>query len=298
LITVRPGDGIRTLARLLSERRVVRSRYAVYLASLLAPSQITSHLEPGDYYVSPAQTAQEILTEIGTGRMASSRVIFPEGFTLNQIAQRLQEHGVVSADAFLSSARHDGYAFQCADGFSPQSANLEGYLFPDEYIFGPDSTVRSVIQTMLDRFDTKVVKTHPFVKDWRAPVIVASMVERETKIPGERPIVAGVITNRLRIGMLLQIDATVQYALPEHKSRLLYNDLRVQSPYNTYLHKGLPPTAICSPGLPSIDAALAPSDVAYLYYVQGSNGHHLFGQTMAEQEKNILIGKRGRISIQ
>jgi UPF0755 protein len=298
LISVKPGDGVRTLAEKLSHQGIVRSKYAVYIAAALVPREILNHFQPGEYYVSPSQTAEEMLVEIGTGRMASARVIFPEGFTLNQIAERLQERGVVNADEFLSSARYDGYSFQCVDGFSPQSENLEGYLFPDEYDFAPDSTVRSVIQEMLDRFDDKVVKMHPLVKDWRTPLTVASMVERETSVESERPMVAGVIDNRLRIGMLLQIDATVQYALPEHKSRLLYSDLRVQSPYNTYLHKGLPPTPICSPGIQSINAALAPADIDYLYYVQGSNGRHLFGRTLAQQQRNIAIGMRGHLRTQ
>ena len=125
-------------------------------------------------------------------------------------------------------------------------------------------------------------------------VTVASMVEREAQVAGDRPLIAGVIYNRLRRGMRLQIDATVQYALAEHKSRLLYRDLQVDSPYNTYRISGLPPGPICCPGADSLRAALSPAHHDFLFYVAQADGSHVFGKTFTEHNHNIAVQRRGR----
>jgi len=165
--------------------------------------------------------------------------------------------------------------------------NLEGFLFPKTYDLPPDSDAQGVIETLLRQFEAEAAQL-----DWSRTealsitpyqaVIVASLVEREAMRDDERPLVAAVIYNRLRKDMFLQIDATVQYALPAWKAVLTYEDLKTPSPYNTYLHKGLPPAPICSPGLASLRATLEPADVDYLYYVATGDGGHFFTSDYGE----------------
>lgn len=203
----------------------------------------SSRLKPGVYRISPSEAPEQIVRMLADGTTATARVTFPEGFTLRQYATRLAERHVTDEQSFMALATQGGKSFRCADGFTPPSKNLEGYLFPDTYDFDPGISNRQIIQEMLDHFDKQVVQEEPRVKDWRKPVILGSLIEREAEVEHDRPLIAAVMYNRLKIGMPLQIDATVEYALPEHKARLMYSDLKTVSPYNTYLHRGLPPGA-------------------------------------------------------
>jgi UPF0755 protein len=291
-VSIPRGSSVKQIAAILADRGVVRSAFSIRLAAMLSGD--SSRLRDGQYVLSPAESPALILKDLEGGKSPTGLVIVPEGFTLVQIAERLQEQGVTDGDDFLDVATTQGRTFRCRDGFVPPNDDLEGYLFPDSYQFDLGEPTRSVIQTMLDRFDAAVVASHPNVRDWRTPIVVGSMVEREAKLECDRPLVAAVIYNRLKVGMRLQIDATVEYALLRHKGRLMYSDLRTASPYNTYLHKGLPPGAICNPGLPSIEAALNPANVDYLYYVQGPGEVHLFSRTLSEQDRNIAAVRGGR----
>ena len=217
-------------------------------------------------------------------------MVIPEGFTVRQIAHRLAKQKLVNESAFLTLAQTQGRTFHVGN-WTPPDDNLEGYLVPDTYDVPKGATGRDIVQMMLDNFDKRVLvpdaaQVKQFPGGLPAALTLASLVEREAEVDADRPLIAAVYLNRLRLGMRLQCDATVQYALPEHKTRLLYADLRVDSPYNTYQHKGLPPTPIANPGLPSIDAALHPADVDYLYYVAGPGGRHLFSRTLAGHERN------------
>jgi UPF0755 protein len=224
---------------------------------------------------------------------SGTKVTFPEGFTLEKMAARLVDKKVLPSDkVFLTLTKTQGKTFKA--GFDLPK-NLEGYLFPDTYVFPDKSDERKIIQTMLNNFERKVA---PKITDSGKPfgdiLTKASLIEREAEVEEDRTKIAGVIENRLKKNMRLQIDATVQYALPEHKSRLLFADLKFKSPYNTYLNKGLPPGPICSPGIPSIEAALNPEKSNYLFYVAGKDGKkHLFAPTFAEHQKNIS-SVRGR----
>jgi UPF0755 protein len=213
-------------------------------------------------------------------------VSVPEGFTVEQIAQRLGTKKLADPLDFVRAAVTDGTTYEFADGFAPPR-NLEGYLYPLTYTIVRGSTPRQIVQQMLGEFDRHIVSRHPEIRDWRQIVIVASLIEREAKIDSDRPKIASVYYNRLRVGMPLQCDATVQYALPQHKARLMYSDLRVDSPYNTYLHRGLPPGPICNPGHLSIEAAIKPAVTDYLFYVAGPGGAHIFSHTLAEQDRAI-----------
>ena len=174
---------------------------------------------------------------------------------------------------------------------------LEGYLFPDTYYFPPGTPARAAVATMVKRFEQR------WRPEWTARadtmqlsrhdlLTLASIVEREAKLPQERPVIAAVYWNRLRRGMLLQADPTVQYALPEYQTRLLNKHLNVQSRYNTYRYKGLPPGPIGAPGAASLQATLYPANVPYLYFVAHPDGHHEFRTKLEEHNAAVRVARR------
>jgi UPF0755 protein len=174
---------------------------------------------------------------------------------------------------------------------------LEGYLFPDTYTFAKGTSARAAVRTMLDRFDAV------WRDEWtprlavlditrHEAVTMASLVEKEARVADERPTIAAVYWNRVKVGMRLQADPTVQYALPEHVDRLLFVHLDIESPYNTYRHDGLPPGPIASPGAASLAAALHPADVPFLFFVAHPDGHHEFRRTFQEHQQAITMVRR------
>jgi UPF0755 protein len=224
------------------------------------------------------------------------RITIPEGYTIKQIAARVGTLPGRSADRFLQVATSGEIRSQ----YEPAGTNnLEGLLFPDTYFVKADEDERSILQRMVSEFETRAAAagvdqaaTQAGVTPYQA-IIVASMVEREAKVPDDRGKVARVIYNRLQKGMLLQIDSTVVYALGGNRTRVLYSDLKVNSPYNTYLNKGLPPTPIASPGAASLAAALQPTPGPWLFYVVvTADGHHAFATTDAEQQANIRLAQQ------
>ncbi|HLG01567.1 MAG TPA: endolytic transglycosylase MltG [Acidimicrobiia bacterium] len=223
------------------------------------------------------------------------KITIPEGFTLRQIADRV---GTIGRDPqrFLDLANSGAVRSK----FQPDgSNNLEGLLFPDTYYIADDETEEDILARMVVLFEqvadevglpaqAGAVGLSPY-----QAIVVASLVEEETKIAEERTLVSAVIHNRIQAGMLLQIDATVLYALGEHKTRVLFRDLEIDSPYNTYRNPGLPPTPIAAPGAEALRAAVEPGDVPYLYYVKvDTEGHHAFATTGAEHERNIAEAER------
>ena len=280
-IEIQPGVSNSDVARQLEGAGVIRSAW--WLERLASKET----LRPGVYDFSPSESPAAILRKMARGEFAGVKVTFPEGFTLKKMAARLVEKKVLPEETeFLRLAQAEGKTFKAS---FPLPVNLEGYLFPDTYRIPLGSDARAVIQRMLANFDRKVApKLKAAGKPVGPTIIKASLIEREAEVEEDRAKIAGVIENRLVRGMRLQIDATVQYALPAHKSRLLFADLKLKSPYNTYLNKGLPPGAICCPGLPSIQAALSPEKSSYLFYVAGPDGKkHLFAATFEEHQKNI-----------
>ena len=290
LVTVPPGANAHAIGQILARKRLIRKATGFVLAARWAG--VAGRMKAGRYELSPAMSPREIATRIALGLTANDFVTIPEGFTLAQIAHRLAKEHMADEAKFLALARTQGHTFKAA-GFQPPDDNLEGYLFPDTYRILKGTTEREIITQMLDDFrqhvltaDNKaLIAQHP--GGLAAAVNLASLVEREAETDGDRPLIAAALSNRLTSGMRLQCDATIQYALPQHKTRLLYADLRVDSPYNTYKYAGLPPTPICSPGLPSIEAALKPAPVNYLFYVAKPDGSHIFSATLAEHDRAV-----------
>ncbi|MBB6049173.1 endolytic transglycosylase MltG [Armatimonas rosea] len=265
-LTIPAGSSVSRVGQLLEQKHVIRS--AAYFKKIA-----TGTILPGVYAFSPADTPEAIYLKLHKGEVAAVKVTIPEGFTVKKIAARLKERGFLTDETkFLA----------LADG-------LEGQLFPDTYAFPKNTTAKEIVAQMHAQFEkqTKALKLTP------EALIVASLIEREAETDDDRPKIAGVIYNRLEKNMRLQIDATVQYILPEHKARLLFADLKTPSPYNTYLHAGLPPGPICSPGLPSIRAALNPEKSDYLFYVQGEGKGHVFARTFEEHRANIARIRKG-----
>jgi UPF0755 protein len=280
------------IGRDLHDAGLIRSARAFAIYCRL--SGVSSRLHSGMYRFSPAMTVPEIATALAEGKISAIRLTIPEGWTIRQIAEHLERLHFCKAADFIAAARP--YAVKGKVSFRPPAVDtLEGYLFPATYVFNFGLPLEDAVTQMAREFDTEFLSRNlDEVKrsglTLQQIVTLASLVEREARLDEERPIIAGVLMNRLRTGMKLQCDATVQYALPEHKSRLTYDDLKVQSPYNTYLHKGLPPGPIANPGLASLEAALRPARTPYLYYVAKGDGGHIFTKTYEEHLK--ASGKR------
>lgn len=244
-------------------------------------------LQSGAFRFAPHETTAEILHVLVFGQPEARWVTIPEGFTVRQIGSRLAELGLVDAPAFDRYCLATGLSI---DGSATRG--LEGFLFPSTYLIPVDATAPRIARILTDQFAREL----PPDAEQRARklglsipqvIAVASLVEREAKADDERALMAGVYYNRLRAGMPLEVDASIEYALPVHHTVITSRDLAIDSPYNTYRHTGLPPTPIANPGKASIDAAFAPKPSAYLYYVYKGNGHHAFAQTYQEHEANV-----------
>jgi UPF0755 protein len=285
-VIVPRGATFSEVASLLEQRGVIGNAFAFAVIARLRHEDVD--VRAGAYAFKPHSTGAEVLRDLVTGgAQVATWVTIPEGFTANQIAQRLQAEGLGSSAAFERSFRTISLR---VDGAATRG--LEGYLFPSTYLIALSTTPQQIAKQLTDQFLRELPADAP--QSARAlhvsvpeAVTVASLVEREAKIDADRPIIAAVIYNRLRLGMPLQVDAAIEYALPQHKNQLSLHDLQIDSPYNTYRHQGLPPTPIANPGLPSLEAALHPAKTDVLYYVYCGNGHHVFAKTLAEHQANV-----------
>lgn len=276
-VVIEEGESAAQIASKLHEQKVITSATIFRFLSWLQGRQ--DDFKPGYYVLYTGMHYGEVFAILETGPNYEVRITIPEGFTVEQTAERVAQVMLFTAEDFMAAAASGDYNMEMIP--AENQDNLEGFLFPKTYEVTAEALPRQVVEMLLNQFEAETAAL-----DWSLAsglgispyqvVIVASLVEREAVLAEERPLVAAVIYNRLRMDMLLQIDATVQYALPEWKDVLTYEDLETPSPYNTYLNKGLPPAPICSPGLASIQAALYPADVDYLYYVATGDGGHFF----------------------
>jgi UPF0755 protein len=245
-------------------------------------------VKAGEYAFAPHQTSDQILRKLVAGaNQVAVWVTIPEGFTAHEVAQTLADRKLGDAAAYDNVFLHDGIDI---DGH--RTPSLEGYLFPSTYLMPVDVTPPAAAKLLTDQFRKEL----PPDADARAKalgrtipevVTIASLVEREAKADDERALMAGVYYNRLQRGMPLEVDATIEYIFPEHHALITKRDLAIDSPYNTYLRTGLPPTPIANPGKASLDAAFDPRASDYLYYVYKGDGHHAFARTLAEHNANV-----------
>ena len=214
-------------------------------------------------------------------------VTFPEGYTARQMGARLAERSLASAAAF------DRYAARTQlDVDGTRTGSLEGFLFPSTYLIPVGAPPDRIAHILTDQFFRELPanaasKARALGLDVPQVITIASLIEREAKADDERALMAGVYYNRLRAGMPLEVDATIEYVFPEHHAVITRRDLEIDSPYNTYRHTGLPPTPIANPGKASIDAAFAPVHSQYMFYVYKGNGHHAFAKTLQEHNANV-----------
>ena len=235
---------------------------------------------------------REVIDKIARGDVFMRPVTFPEGLTLRQMSQIYERDGLGSAAEFVKAAQNAALIREV----DPSATDLEGYLFPNTYSLPRKSTAGELVQRMVTAFRDAL--TPELVEraaarglSVRQLVTLASLVEKETAKPDERPVVAAVYSNRLRIGMGMQCDPTVIYALERagrYTGNLTREDLRFDSPYNTYRYAGLPPGPIASPGRASLEAAANPADVPYIYFVSRNDGSHVFSTTLDEHNRHVF----------
>lgn len=282
-VIVPKGASFSTAADSLGKAGLVGSKFVFKLYARV--KQTDRNIKPGTYLIKRGTPWSEIIAALHGGHGLVNTITIPEGFTIAQIAPLLAQTLSVPVDSVNAAVGDTAMRHRLAI----PTSTLEGYLFPDTYAFPDGTRPRDAILEMVKRFERewKPEWTTQLTKDSltrHQAVTLASIVEREAKIPAERPVIAAVYLNRLRKGMLLQADPTVQYARGKHTARVLKKDLEIDSPYNTYRYPGLPPGPIASPGGPSLIAALYPADVSYLYFVAAPDGHHEFRNTLAEHE--------------
>ena len=258
-------------------------------------------IKAGVYLLEPGLSWNELIQALSDGRGIEQSITVPEGLALRDIVPLLARSVGAPADSLWASVRDSALRRR----LHIPTPNLEGYLFPDTYRFMYGTSARAAVGDMVRRFEEVWepawdARTAAMGMTRHAVITLASIVEKEARLAEERPVIAAVYHNRLRQGMPLQADPTVQYAIGEHRNRVLYRDLKIDSPYNTYRHRGLPPGPIASPGRASIEAALFPVTVPYRYFVAHQDGHHEFRVTFEEHtaarrlvQRSPSYGSRG-----
>jgi len=288
-VEIPAGAGTRAIGDRLVAAGVVRDRLT-YRAALWLSGQ-SRRLKAGEYRFDGPATPLDVIAKIARGDVYVVSITFREGLTVADMANLFESHGLGPAAAFALAARDTSLVHD----IDPAARNLEGYLFPETYSVPRHTDASHLVKMMVDGF------MHVLTPDLKAAalerglsirqlVTLASIVEKETGRPEERPLVAAVYENRLRIGMGLQCDPTVIYALQLaglYNGNLRRDDLHFDSPYNTYRYAGLPPGPIASPGKASLEAAAHPADVDYIYFVSRNDGTHEFARTLADHNRNV-----------
>lgn len=285
VVTINQGLSGKEIGKMLKENGLISNPHLFNL--MLYMTKTGSKLQAGEYLLSPAMSILEVIEKLKDGIIVTYPVIIPEGYNLRQIAGLLAEKNLVDENRFLMLAQNAELVYGDDLPLELPIKSLEGYLFPDTYQFAKGQSEEAIIGHMVARFIDHVlpqIDLDSFDGKYSLHEVMtlASIVEKEVIMDWERPIVAAVYLNRLDINMRLQADPTVQYVMTEERSRVLYSDLEIDSPYNTYRYDGLPPGPIASPGIKSIMAVLEPADVDYLYFVSKRDGTHQFSRTFSE----------------
>lgn len=286
IVNIKKGYSLREIGDTLQQDGMIRSSTLFVAYARLTGAD--KRIEAGTYRISNTFSMKEILSLIVGGDVLYCRVVIPEGYTTDQIGSLLVSKGMVnSIDDWQGGLENENFNYPFLDGAPPGPHRLDGFLFPATYDLYAGFSPLEILDLMLKRFDiafTPDLQQRAKMQGMnvRQVVILASIVEREAKLPSERPIIASVFLNRLKLGMPLESCATVEYVLGKPKERLTYQDVRTPSPYNTYLHPGLPPGPISNPGTASIEAVLYPAQTSYLYFVAKGDGSHIFSTTYGE----------------
>jgi UPF0755 protein len=292
-VTIPPGASLRTAAESLHKAGLVASpRLFRYYAKATGDDH---DIKAGTYSLRSNESWSQLITALRDGEGLERKLTIPEGWNLFAIVPALATT-LGSPPESVSVAVRDTAILRELD---IPTETLEGYLFPDTYIFAYGTSPRVAVREMVNRFkhvwepawDDRLQQLAMSRNDVMA---LASIIEREARLPEERPVISAVYHNRLRLQMPLQADPTIEYALGGHRDRIFYKDLEIESPYNTYRHAGLPPGPIASPGKASIEAALFPAAVPYLYFVASPDGHHEFRTTFKAHSEAVQEARRER----
>ncbi len=285
-VSIPQGSNTETIATILHEKGLINS--VVYFRLIARINGLDDTFQYGDYTFNTGMTEDEIMTILATEGEKREVVTFtiPEGYTLEQVADKLAAEGIVTKSEFNSALENGRYGYKFLDYIPDRNLPLQGYVFPDTYEVYADATAEDIISTMLKRFD-QVFKDEYYDRldelgmTLDEVITIASIIEREVRVPDERATVSGVIYNRLEEDMKLEMCSTIMYVLDVPRDRVLFRDLEIESPYNTYKYSGLPIGPIANPGEASIIAALYPEEHNYLFFVlvDPEEGRHEFNVT-------------------
>jgi UPF0755 protein len=294
VMKIEEGDNLEIISKKLKEAKVIQDRLGFKLLVLLHKK--SRSLSYGWYKFRVYENPRTVLRSLLEGRRITIKITIPEGLKINETINVFRRH----KDSEINIVKLDSLTrdVNFIEKLGIEAPTLEGYLFPDTYIFYKEEKAENVIKKMVSSLFTvldssKIWKIQSMDLTTHEIITIASMIEREAMTDREKPIIASVIYNRLKKNMPLQIDATVIYTLGKHKRRVLYEDLKIKSAYNTYRNTGLPPGPIASPGYQSIISALHPAKTDYLYYVATGKGDHIFSRTYKEhlEAKKKVQGK-------
>ncbi len=292
IIIINEGMSLGEVAKVLEDKALIRNKSLFILwVRVMGHSR---RIKAGEYMMSRQMTPYNIIDIVTRGAIISHSVTIPEGYSLVQIAELFAEKGLVDKQEFLALAMNPDFIKKY--GIPGQCS--EGYLYPDTYQFGRGLSAQLIIDTMVTRFWESVSPYQELLNKsgmtWNEVITLASIVEKETGRGEERPIIASVFLNRLKKAMRLESDPTVIYGIENFNGNLTRDDLSTQTPYNTYIIRGLPPSPIANPGLNAIMAVLNPAQTDYLYFVSKNDGSHFFSKTLKEHNQAVTIYQKGK----
>ncbi|HPG58140.1 MAG TPA: endolytic transglycosylase MltG [Candidatus Wallbacteria bacterium] len=291
-VKIAPGSSVAEIGRALNEKGVIKSQFAFWF--YVKMNGFDSKLKAGDYAFSADWNIEQIVKKLIAGETQNITLTVPEGFSLEELRLRLKKYNIMDENQFNTAANDP----ELLKSLPYQLDTIEGVLFPETYIFNKSAKPGEILKMMVKEFKNKLPKDtdeqlKKLGRPFREVLIMASLVEKEARHDEDRAKIASVFYNRLAKQMKLESCATVQYILGENrKSKLLYSDLQVDSPFNTYKNKGLPPAPICSPSKKSIMAALNPETTDYLFFVAKPDGYHIFSKNFADHTRGKQTSKK------
>lgn len=287
IITVNPGNSLSSVARKLESSGVIRS--AVALRAIARWNDQGGQIQAGSYRFERAATPAEILKRLTQGDVEKVTLTIPEGFTLQQIIERIAQQGYGRKEKLTELA----YSAEFLSSLKIKAESLEGYLFPETYLFAPGNDERALLNMMVDQFRSQIsaeLKAAAQKSDLTLHQLVtlASIIEKETGVVAEMPLISSVFHNRLKRRIPLQTDPTVIYGIKDFDGNITRKHLKTPTPYNTYIIRGLPPGPIASPGLAAMEAAASPAKSNYLYFVARGDGSHQFSKNLKDHNAAVL----------
>ncbi|MFY9396951.1 MAG: endolytic transglycosylase MltG [Desulfomonilia bacterium] len=286
MIEIEPGTGAWEISRRLEEQEIITDSFMFMVVATLTGK--VRHLQAGTYVFEGRHYPLDIMHILFKGRTLKYRITIPEGNNIFDIASIVAETGLLTREEFFSSAQDpETTAF-----FGIDAPTMEGFLYPDTYYLAPHMTPREIMGKMVERFRSVFTgdmlrRAQELGMSVSEVVTLASIIEKEAVFPSEMPAISSVFHNRLRLGMRLQSDPTAVYGIDGFRRRIRSQDLKRDTPYNTYRYGGLPPGPICNPGINALHAALWPADTKYLFFVSKGNGYHHFSRTLSEHREAI-----------